>query len=149
MPRGSGSITSGRRAIVESMSGSGTLDAATARRCLAGSDADCALSMRSNASLDHWSMAPASIPARRALVEQALVDGGPGSLGAFIAAGDTITVALGAAAKQPLDSVVAQWQRHVRFGAIRSDAFTPGIALLSIGWILAMAVMATRSSRWR
>jgi hypothetical protein len=135
-----------RRDIVRSRRSA--LDGAASTRCIEGNDADCVGLMRTSAALAPMLGAPALSNARVALVAQALGDGGSGSLASFLDR-DSLTVALAAASKLPLDSVVAHWQRHVHDAGIRSDAFTPGIAVLSLGWIVMLGGLATRSSRWR
>jgi hypothetical protein len=137
-----------RRSIVQAKAKTGSLDGAASARCITGNDSDCVALMRSSVALAGWVDAPAYALDRAALLELALRAGGQGSLGAFIAH-DTVAVGLTAAAKMPLDSIVARWQRHVHDAGIKSESFTPGIALLSVGWILALGGISTRSSRWR
>jgi hypothetical protein len=137
-----------RRSIVQSTAKTGALDAAASARCVAGNDIDCGALMRSSVALTQWVDAPAYPLDRAALLDVAFRAGGQGSLGELLAH-DTLPVGLAAASKIPVDSVVARWQRHVHDAAVRSEAFTPGIALLSVGWILALGGLSTRSSRWR
>jgi hypothetical protein len=141
--------SAGRRGLVEMTAGSGALDQMATSRCLTGSDRDCVSLLQTSPRLQQWLTPPASANARAALVQLAFTNGGSGSLATLASGSDSPIEALSAASKLPIDSLVAQWQRHVRYSAIRSDAFTPQIALMSIGWILAMGLLATRSSRWR
>lgn len=138
-----------RHEIVKQRASWGQLDEAPVRRCLAGRDVDCIALMRGSAALSAWSLPPASSRSRAALVALGLQAGGDGSLGAFLTGPYSVPEALASAAKVPADSLVAHWQRQVHDAGIASDAFTGSIAALSIGWILVMGGLASRSSRWR
>ena len=84
-----------------------------------------------------------------ALVQLAIAVGGPGSLEWLMASDDSVSHAISALAKAPLDSVVSQWQRHAHDGGIESESATPVIAITAVGWMLAMGALSLRSPRWR
>jgi hypothetical protein len=87
--------------------------------------------------------------ARGTLVQLAVTTGGRGALGRLIANKASTEGALTAASKIPIDSLVAHWQRNVHDGGATSEAFTPVIAMVAIGWIVVMGLLSLRSSRWR
>jgi hypothetical protein len=138
-----------RRTFVEAARKLGHAEAAATSRCIAGRDNDCIALMRSDPALAEWSNPPGSRRARAALVQQAFAMGGPGALERLMASEDTPVSALSAVARAPIDSVVAQWQRHAHDGGIQSEIATPVIALTAVGWILAMGALSLRSPRWR
>jgi hypothetical protein len=119
-----------------------------ARDCYSGRLAACksilALDATPAASLDN-----SSGMARGTLVQLAIAAGGQGAVGRMIANNGSTAGALSAAAKMPLDSLVASWQRHVHDEGVASEAFTPLIAAVAIGWIVVMGLLSLRSSRWR
>ena len=126
------------------------LDRALSTSCLAGRDGDCITLLRTSLALQSWSSPPGSARARMTFARQALEMGGQGSLDRIAATSpDSTTAAFGALANAPLDSVVAQWQRHAHDGGIESEIATPVIVLASLGWVLAIGAVSLRSPRWR
>ena len=139
-----------RRAAVAAGNKFGGLDRALATSCLGGRDGDCITLLRTSQSLQSWSSAPGSARARMTFVQQAFAMGGQGSLDRLAAAGpDSTATAIGALANAPIDSVVAQWQRHAHDGGIESAIATPVIVMASLGWVLAIGAVSLRSPRWR
>lgn len=138
-----------RRALVVAASKAGRLDQSLAPRCIAGRDVDCITLMRTSAALSEWSSPQASKRARTTLVQLVIAMGGRGALGRLAATGDSVPGAISALANVPVDSVVAQWQRHAHDGGIASEAATPLIALVACGWMLVIGGLSLRSQRWR
>ena len=138
-----------RRTLVLAASKAGQLDQGLAVRCHSGSDADCLTLMRTSSAMSALSIPQGSRRARTTLVQQAFAMGGSGTLERLAASDDSTAIALSALAKAPIDSVVAQWQRHAHDGGVESEAATPVIVLVSLGWILVMGGLSLRSPRWR
>jgi hypothetical protein len=112
-----------------------------------GSDSACIVVMRGFGErrvsrLGSWRI-------RKTVIQQAALSGGPQAFGRLIQNSVTIGDAVAAASGVPLDSVLTVWHRRVREEGIASESFTPAIALLSIGWVLVLGAVATRSGRWR
>ena len=125
------------------------IDRAAELACLSGRDAECIALLRTSPQLAQWSAPPGSGRARLALTQQAFALGAPAALVRLAASADTPSAALGAIAGAPIDSVVAQWQRHAHDGGIESEIATPIVAMSALGWIVVMGALSLRSSRWR
>jgi hypothetical protein len=138
-----------RRTLVTETLKSGKLDRGAASRCMAGQDSDCVALLRTEPVMAQWASPPGSRRARMVLVQLALAMGGDGALERLAASADSPSAAIGAIARVPVDSVVAQWQRHAHDGGIESEIATPVIAITAMGWILIMGALSLRSPRWR
>lgn len=76
--------------------------------------------------------------------------GGEGALARFFAdTGAAIVPRLEAAAGVPLDSLLAYWRATIRGHQPLATAVPAGMQWAAVGWILALTVLATRSTRWR
>ena len=116
---------------------------------MAGHDEDCITLMRTSSALTSVANPPGSQRARTTLVQQAFEMGGAGALGRLMTSNDSTANALSAIANAPIDSVVAQWQRRAHDGGIESEAATPVIILVAIGWTVTLGALSLRSPRWR
>jgi len=140
---------SARRGIIHDAQHSAVLDRAASARCLGGSDADCIALIRTSNYLVNVTASPVSPGVHSTLVQQAYASGGPGVLQRLLTNGTSPAERLSAAAKVPVDTLVAQWLRNVRTRGIASDTFRPRIALIAVVWILAIGALALVSPRWR
>ena len=138
-----------RRALVNAAFSLGNLERRKAASCLAGRDSACVALLRTSSALEQWLAPPGTGRIRMALVAQAFSMGAPGALARLAATNDLSVEAIGAIAGAPVDSVISQWQRHVRDGGVESEVLTPVVALTALGWILAMGALSLRSPRWR
>ncbi len=138
-----------RRGIVHDAQHSAVLDRAASARCLGGSDAACIGLIRTSNYLVNVTASPAAPSVHATLVQQAYATGGTGVLQRLLANGTSPAERLSAAAKVPVDTLVAHWLRNVRTRGIATATFTPRIALIAVGWILAIGALALVSPRWR
>jgi hypothetical protein len=117
----------------------------TAHRCYAGDIGACKtiLSVSPSATVGGYPRA------RGTLMQEAMALGGAGSVGRVVSTQSSVSDMIAAGAKAPIDTVVSRWLRDVRERGIESDAFNPVIGLVAIGWVIVMALLALRSSRWR
>lgn len=96
-------------------------------------------------------LAPFGEHARRLLVELAVGLGGEGAYDRLFAPSvASVEERLVSAAGVGSDSLVSVWRAEVLSSALqRSPGVSPLLALASLGWIVALAFLATRSTRWR
>ena len=73
--------------------------------------------------------------------------GGAGALQRLIASDTAPSSRLAAAAKVPLDTLLAQWLHNVRTRGTAWENLTPGLALIAIVWIVAIGALSLRISR--
>lgn len=115
-----------------------------AERCLSGNDDACV------AVLDIINVGPLSSPfVRMSVVTHALTLGGPRSAERLIMTPGSTGDALAAAAGQPLDSLIADWQRHLSERSGTASNLPLTIAISSLVWIAICVFLALRSARWR
>ena len=138
-----------RRALVKAASNIGNLERHLSASCLGGSDSACVELLRTSRAMEQWLAPPGTSLSRMALVQQAFSMGPSGALARLAVRNDLPTEAIGAIAGAPVDSVISQWQRHVRDGGVESEVATSVVALGALGWILAMGALSLRSPRWR
>jgi hypothetical protein len=113
-------------------------------RCLSGNDDACVAVLRI------MGISPLTAPfVRQSVVTHALVVGGARAAERMVLSNDSPGEALAAAANEPLDSLIADWQRHLgeRSGASGNLPIT--IAISSLLWIAVCVFLSLRSSRWR
>lgn len=137
--------SSGRRLLVKSELSRATMASRVGTdRCLSGSDDACI------AVLNLIGMSPLSNPFERvSLVTHALNAGGPLAAERLIVTPGSARDALAAAAGVPLDSLIADWQRHLSERSGTAGNVPLVIAISSIMWIGLCVFLALRSSRWR
>ena len=137
---------SGRRRIVSYELGGARLFAPIATdRCLAGNDEACVSVMRGL-----YNITVLSSPyMRTSLVAHALRLGGSHAAERLLLTPGEPGVALAAAAKMPLDSLVADWQSHLDEGGGATGNVPWTIAISSIAWVGLFVFLALRGSRWR
>lgn len=117
--------------------------------CASGKDSECIDLLRNSLTFAMWRNPPTSTLARATLVQEAIELGGAGVLPRLAASADAPAEALSAMAGVPIDSLVAHWQRRAHNGGIESESATPIVALTALVWFLLMAILSTRSPRWR
>lgn len=137
---------SGRRRIVSYELGGARLFAPVATdRCLAGNDEACVSVMRGL-----YNITVLSSPyMRTSVIGHALRLGGSHAAERLLLAPGEPGVALAAAAKMPLDSLLADWQSHLDEGGGAGNNVPLTIALSSIAWVALCVFLALRGSRWR
>src|SRR5262249_1072298 len=86
---------------------------------------------------------------RASVVSHALTMGGPQAAERLVIASGSTRDALAAAAGQPIDSVIADWQRHLSERAGTASNLPLSIAISSLVWIAVCVFLSLRSSRWR
>lgn len=88
--------------------------------------------------------------ARRSFVRRAIAEGGRGAFDRLRAsAGQPIEARLAAVGGQSADSLIARWRADV-LGARPTDLrLSPGLAAMTLLWILAVGAVALGSTRWR
>lgn len=91
---------------------------------------------------------PISPSVRQSLVRYALEIGGDGSFDRFAVDG-TPSARIEAAARMPLDSVIARWHARLLDARSTSTAIDLTTAASSLFWVCLCAGLALRSSRWR
>jgi hypothetical protein len=137
--------STGRRLVVEYDAGRlryASRDSYT--RCVNGNDDACL------AVLDLAGVGPLSSPyVRNSLLVEALSRGGSHSLERLMASSGSPGNAIAAAANEPLDSLVAGWQRRINAGFGTSANVPLSIVLSSLVCIGICAFLSLRSSRWR
>ncbi len=138
-----------RRAVIGEARRAKRVTAGKASACLAGSDSACVVLLRTDHNLGFYLNSPGSAGARSSLLQVAFDMGGPGGLERLAASEDTPAAAVSAIARAPIDSVVARWQHHARDGGVESETATPVVALTAVAWVIIMAGLSLRSSRWR
>lgn len=115
-------------------------------RCRAGSDSACVSVLRR---LPPGQLAmPLQAGNRIGFVTMALMMGGEGAAQRLLEGG-TPAQRITAAARVSMDSLLRTWQQNVQSARAPSRDLSPGIALLSVAWILGLGALSTRSSRWR
>ena len=88
--------------------------------------------------------------ARRSLARRAIAAGGADAFTRLRRSTSLpIDARLAAAAGQPADSLVAVWRDAVLAARPTSLQVTPGIAVMTVLWTLAVSAIALGSSRWR
>jgi hypothetical protein len=113
-------------------------------RCLSGNDDACV------AVLDLIDVGPLSSPfVRMSVVTHALTRGGTRAAERLIVTPGSTGDALAAAAAQPLDSLIADWQRHLGERSGTASNLPLSIAISSLVWIAICVFLALRSARWR
>lgn len=139
--------TTGRRLVVQYEGDrSRRASAVGTERCLAGSDEACEAVLNV---MGGQSVTVLSSPfVRSEFVVHALRLGGPKAAERLLTTPGTPGDAIAAAAKQPLDSVVASWQRQLNQRSVGGN-LPLAIILSSIAWIALCVFLALRSSRWR
>jgi hypothetical protein len=136
-----------RRRLVERLNLWGQLKELVPRCVEEGVDAAC-LEILSRFS--EGAYRPLSAAAHRLLAWIALERGGSGAYPRFLTeVNDGIAERLTAAASGELDSIVASWRDTVMAGRPRKAMTTLWTSLAALGWILGLALLASRSSRWR
>jgi hypothetical protein len=86
---------------------------------------------------------------RASVVSHALTMGGPKAAERLIVTPGTTRGAIAAAAGVPLDSVLADWQRHLNERSGTASNLPLSIAISSLVWIAVCVFLSLRSSRWR
>jgi hypothetical protein len=135
----------GRQRMVkrESISAARASSVAT-ERCLAGNDDACLTVLRM------IRLSAMSTPfVRASLVSHALTLGGERAAERLIATPGAARDAIAATANQPLDSVIADWQRHLNERSGTASNLPLSIAISSLIWIGLCVFLSLRSSRWR
>lgn len=90
------------------------------------------------------------VQTRRLLLEFSLHTGGPRAYGRLLAArGDPIGERLAAAAGLPLDTLLLRWRAELADAGRGSDPWSFEILGGGVVWVVALALVAMRSSRWR
>jgi hypothetical protein len=113
-------------------------------RCLAGNDEACI------AVLTISGMSPFASPfVRTSFVIHALTMGGSHSSERLIEATGSARDVLAAAAKQPIDTLVADWAHHLGDRAGTAGHVPAMLVFASLAWIAVCFFLALRSSRWR
>lgn len=93
---------------------------------------------------------PLSFPARRTLAQEALRIGGRGAYARLLADTTcTIRECLGRVAGISPDSLMARWRRNVLAAESDNDAGLGSRRWTALLWVLLMAGLAMRSTRWR
>jgi hypothetical protein len=135
----------GRRMVVDfEIERSRRASPAATDRCLAGSDDACI------AVLQISGMAPFASPfVRLSLITHALGVGGSHSAERLVMTTGTVGEVLAATANEPLDSLVADWSRHLSDRAGTAGHVPPMLVIASLGWVAVCFFLALRSSRWR
>jgi hypothetical protein len=113
-------------------------------RCLGGNDDACLTVLR----MIHPS-ALSSPFVRASVVSHALTMGGPRAAERLVTTSGAARDALAAAAGQPLDSLIADWQRHVSARSGSGGNLPLSIVISSLIWIALCVFLSLRSSRWR
>ncbi len=114
-------------------------------RCLGGNDDACVTVLR----MIHLS-ALSSPFVRASVVSHALTMGGEKAAERLIVWPGSARDAIAAAASQPVvDSVIADWQRHLNERSGTASNLPLSIAISSIVWIGLCVFLSLRSSRWR
>jgi hypothetical protein len=113
-------------------------------RCLGGNDDACLTVLR----MIHIS-ALSSPFVRASVVSHALTMGGPQAAERLVITPGSTRDAIAAAAGQPIDSVIADWQRHLNERSGTASNLPLSIAISSLVWIALCVFLSLRSSRWR
>ena len=134
-----------RRRVLYEVDRARSFAAVATDRCLSGNDEACIAVLNGMGGVRILS----SPYIRSSLVTHALKLGGSRAAERLLTTAGTPGDALAAAAQRPLDSLIADWQRHLseRSGPTTNLPFT--IAISSIIWIGVCVFLALRSSRWR
>ena len=86
---------------------------------------------------------------RADLMYFALDLGGSGAWNRLRAGADSgVAAALAAAARQPVDSVLAHWRSDLLSRRPVAAVITPGSALLAVTWTVALLLAALGASKW-
>jgi hypothetical protein len=113
-----------------------------------GDDAACDRLFR--AGLDGSVLHPVSPMAHQTLAETALQIGGDGAYGRMLQTGvTTIADWIAAVAAAPADSVIARWHSNVVAARPAPTTLTAATGWAALAWIVVLATIATRSTRWR
>ena len=113
-----------------------------------GDDTACDRLFR--ARLDGSVLHPVSPMAHQTLAETALQMGGDGAYGRMLQTGvTTIADWIAAVAAAPADSVIARWHSNVVAARPASTTLTAATGWAALAWIVVLATIATRSTRWR
>jgi hypothetical protein len=124
------------------------LDTRAGQQCLAGSDSACITVLHLFPPETFLELVAASL--RFSLVRHALAVGGAGSVERLLMVdADNPAERLEAAARMPIDSLVASWQARVRDTRAPSEDLTIGITIMSLAWAAGIGALSLRSSRWR
>ena len=118
-------------------------------RCLDGSDKECIALMRTSEHLGLSIIPPSSPGTRNTVIQQAFAMGGAGALQRLITEGTSPSERLAAAAKVPIDTLLAHWVSNVRTRGVVSETLTPGMAIIAIIWIVVIGMLSLANSRWR
>jgi hypothetical protein len=139
--------TLGRQRRVSHVVGGARLYSRVAtERCLGGND-DACVSVLQGLGGD---IAVLSNPyMRTSVVAHALRLGGERAAERLLTTPGGPREALAAAAKMPLDSLIADWQRHLGEGSTSGNNVPFTMALSAIGWVALCVFLALRGSRWR
>jgi hypothetical protein len=86
---------------------------------------------------------------RASVVSHALTLGGDRAAERLVTTPGSTRDALAAAAKQPLDSIIVDWQRHLNERSGTASNLPFSIAISSLVWIALCVFLSLRSSRWR
>lgn len=121
--------------------------AASAERCLEGSDAACTGAMRELVWSDR--SGPATNEQRSTLARLAMQLGGPAAFDRILSTDVPIAELLAVTAQTSTDSLLRVWQARVRETRLPSQDVTWGIVGASLAWILACGALSLRSTRWR
>lgn len=123
------------------------LNADATAACVGGADSACVVVMHLMRFDRH---AEALSPRmRQTLVRFALQLGGADAMARLIEAPPGHMARLEAASGLPGDTLVARWQASVRNTRAPSRDLDAETTLVTVGWLLALGFVSTRSSRWR
>jgi hypothetical protein len=135
-----------RRRLVERINWYGATD--TWRSCVeAGSDEACFEFLRT---VQPEKRAPLPVEARRMLLDVALAMGGEGTYARISTDnGSNVEERLAAAVGVEPDALIARWREAVLDVRPRTQTVSGWEGLSALAWVLGLAFLATRSSRWR
>lgn len=113
-----------------------------------GNDTDCEELLRDR--MEGSTMHPVSPRVHQTLVETAVEMGGDGAFGRMLETeAATIGDWIAAVAQTPSDAVVAKWHADVIASRPAPTTLTAATGWGAVAWILVLAAIATRSTRWR
>jgi hypothetical protein len=115
-------------------------------RCKEGDDASCVEYLRDGM---WWVTDPIEATGRFALTQLAIEIGGKQGYERLLNSTGSPAERIAAAAGVPIDSVLSVWQWRVRNTLATSVNVTPALGAASITWVLLLAGLSLRSSRWR
>jgi hypothetical protein len=92
---------------------------------------------------------PLSASARAAFLRYALERGGQGSLARLLNSNADVQSAIEAAARQPIEPLVASWRAEVQKAKPEMHAGVTRSRIAIVFWLLVCAGLAMRSTRWR